>query len=55
MEISKGYNADFLGKIGYDKSFTKAQMKGVSFVEYIDNETTNEIKDIWNRVKETLF
>lgn len=53
--ITKEYDADFLGKIGYDKSVTKAQMEGLSVVEYIDNETTNEIKDVWNRVKEKLL
>lgn len=54
IDIVKEYDADFLGKIGYDKSVTKAQMKGLSIIEYVDNETTNEIKTIWSKVKENV-
>lgn len=55
INISKEYATDFLGKIGYDKSVTKAQMNGISIVEFVNNETTNEIKNIWQRIKENII
>ena len=53
--IAKGSNSDLLGTIPYDKAITKAQMKGISVVEYTDNEMTNQIKIIWNNIKNFCF
>ncbi len=54
IAIAKEYGADFLGKIGYDKSVTKAQIKGLSVIEFTDSEITDEIKDIWQKIKENV-
>jgi MinD superfamily P-loop ATPase len=48
------YNCDFLGSIPYDKNVTKAQVAGVSLVEYIDNESTDAIKRIWTRIQTVI-
>ncbi|HQJ05298.1 MAG TPA: 4Fe-4S binding protein, partial [Spirochaetota bacterium] len=54
IAIAKEYGADFLGKIGYDKSVTKAQIKGLSVIEFTDSKITDEIKDIWQKIKENV-
>ncbi|MBN2738588.1 MAG: P-loop NTPase [Spirochaetales bacterium] len=54
-EIAKETGSDFLGEIPYDKSITKAQMEGISVIEYTDNEMTRQIKKIWENIKESCF
>ncbi len=54
-EIAGQTGADFLGEIKYDKVFTNAQMKKISAVEYADNETTDQIKNIWEKIRNILF
>lgn len=41
----------FIGVIPYDKKVTKAQMKGLSVVEYTNGEITENIKSIWEKVR----
>lgn len=52
--LADKYQCEFLGKIPYDKSVTKAQIKKLSVVEYTDSPLTKSIKDIWNKVKLVL-
>lgn len=52
--VEKG-NTRFLGAIPYDKSITRAQVAGVSVVEYTDNETTAQIKEIWDKITSTVY
>jgi MinD superfamily P-loop ATPase len=54
-EVAKQYSSDFLGIIPYNKSVTKAQMKGLSVVEYTDNSVTKKITEIWNNLKNDCF
>lgn len=44
-------NISVVGKIPYSKVFTEAMIKGLSVVEYSDGEVSNDIKNMWNRVK----
>ncbi len=45
----------FLGAIPYDKSITRAQVEGLSVVEYTDNETTMKIREIWAEIANTVY
>ena len=54
IQISADYQADFLGQIPYDKNITRAQIKGVSVVEYTSNTTVKQIKKIWHKLKNKL-
>ncbi|MFW6297838.1 MAG: P-loop NTPase [Desulfosalsimonas sp.] len=53
--ITQETNSEFLGAIPYDKSITKAQLKGLSVVEYTDNETTAAINDIWQKISRSVY
>ncbi len=55
IKITADNNSEFLGMIPYDKCITKAQMKGMSVVEYTDNSITKSIKKIWDKVKNSSF
>lgn len=46
---------EILGKIPYDISFTKAQLGGVSVMEYSDNKTTEQIRQIWDRLQSKII
>ena len=43
-------NIKLVGKIPYSKDFTNAQIKGLSLIEYSDNEVSAEIKNMWNQI-----
>jgi MinD superfamily P-loop ATPase len=53
--IAEQSGADFLGEVAYDKSITRAQMEGISVVEYINNETTEQIRSAWDKIKRSCF
>lgn len=53
--IAEMSNSQFLGVIPYDKSITRAQLEGLSVVEYTDNETTKKIRDIWEKISSTIY
>ncbi|MFW6052997.1 MAG: P-loop NTPase [Desulfosalsimonas sp.] len=55
IDIARKSNSEFLGAIPYDKSITKAQLQGLSVVEYTDNETTATISDIWEKVSRSVY
>lgn len=42
------------GKISYDPIFTKAQVAGVSVVEYGESRVADEIRSVWNEVVTTF-
>jgi len=44
----------FAGKVQYDKTVTEAQIREKSIVEFQDNQTTTEIKSLWNAVYESM-
>lgn len=46
--------AEILGYIPYDENFTRAQIEGLTLIEYGDGESTEKIEQIWERIKETL-
>jgi MinD superfamily P-loop ATPase len=43
-----------VGKIPYSKEFTEAQIKGLSMVEYSDNNITKQIKNMWSHISSIL-
>ncbi|MFW6297857.1 MAG: P-loop NTPase [Desulfosalsimonas sp.] len=55
IDITRKSNSEFLGAVPYDKSITKAQLQGLSVVEYTDNETTATISDIWEKVSRSVY
>jgi MinD superfamily P-loop ATPase len=54
-KIADRYEADFSGEIPYDTSFTEAQTRGVSVVEYEDSPLTAEIARIWEKIRRNVF
>jgi len=46
----KKNNISVIGKIHFDNIITEALVKGLPVVEYSDNRTTKEIKDIWQSI-----
>ncbi|MCD6518249.1 MAG: P-loop NTPase [Candidatus Aminicenantes bacterium] len=52
--LIRDYNAEYMGKIPYDRSITDAQMQGLSVVEYTESPMTEAIKNIWTKVKPYL-
>ena len=55
IDIARKNNSRFLGEIPYDKAITMAQVEGLSVVEFIESETTDKIKEIWERVSNTVY
>jgi len=43
-----------VGKIGFDEQIVKALVKGKTIMEYVNNETTEKIKEIWQNLKEEI-
>lgn len=43
-----------VGRIDYSEDFTKAQIKGQSIVEYSQNDTTKQIKELWSNIENEL-
>ncbi len=54
-KITQESDSDFLGMIPYDKSFTEAQVQGMSVVEYTDGELTQKIKSTWEKISACCF
>ncbi|HHS12675.1 MAG TPA: 4Fe-4S dicluster domain-containing protein [bacterium] len=48
--IAGEYEAEFLGRIPYDKVITLAQVKGVSVVEYSDGPVTQAVREVWGKI-----
>jgi MinD superfamily P-loop ATPase len=44
-------NVSVVGKIHFDNVITEAMVKGLPVVEYSKNSITQEIKDIWEKIK----
>ena len=42
------------GSIPYDPSFTAAQIRGLSVVEYAQNESAESLKKIWEKICQTI-
>jgi len=54
LEFCKNNKIEVVGKIPYSKDFINAQIKGQTIVEYTNNETTNHITQIWNKISVEL-
>lgn len=50
----KELQLEIIGKIPYNKSFTRAQVEGKTIIEYQDEKITPIIKDMWNIIKENI-
>jgi len=48
----KETNISVIGKIHFDNIITEALVKGLPVVEYSDNTTTKEIKNIWQKINQ---
>jgi MinD superfamily P-loop ATPase len=44
-----------IGKIRYDDAITKAQIAGVSVIEFTDNLVSQDIRNLWDQVKSKLL
>ncbi|MBN1353258.1 MAG: 4Fe-4S dicluster domain-containing protein [Candidatus Omnitrophica bacterium] len=54
-ELAENYNSEFIGTVPYAREFTEAQMRKLSVVEYADNPLTENIKDIWRKIKVSIY
>ena len=54
-ETARHMGAEVLGRIPYDKSFTEAQIKGQTLLEYVNSETTQMLESIWAHVTEKIL
>ena len=52
--LSEKYGAGVLGEIPYDNTVTRAQMKGLSVVEFDSGPVASAVKAIWNKLAEKL-
>jgi len=48
---SQTQGVEFAGKVNYDPNVVKAQLEKKSIVEYADNETSNTLRALWQKVK----
>nr|AGF93055.1 cobyrinic acid ac-diamide synthase [uncultured organism] len=46
---------DVLGEIPYDNVFTEAQMERKTVIEYSDDNTSDAIRNIWNKVRRDIL
>jgi MinD superfamily P-loop ATPase len=53
-EVCKQLEIPMVGKLPYDTDVTKAQVAGVSVVEYSDGIISQEIKKMWNSIQQIL-
>ena len=53
-EASNKRNIKVVGKIRYDKAFTKAQIMKCSVIEYTDEPVSEDIKTLWKNVKHEI-
>lgn len=49
-DYAEGKDVPVVGKIPYDLKVTEAMIGGKSVVEYLDNDTTDEIENIWKNL-----
>jgi len=54
-DLAEKYNSEFIGTVPYGKEVTEAQMRKMSVVEYADTPLTENIKDIWQKIKEIFY
>ena len=52
--VAETEHMTIIGKIRYDDAFTKAQVDGISVIEYIDNSVSKDIRHLWDEVKSRL-
>jgi len=50
IKLCKKQNIPVAGKISYDPAITKSMINSKPVVEFIDNKTTKEIKNIWKQI-----
>ena len=43
-----------VGRISYDDAVTRAQVEGLSLIEYTDNGASQDIREVWRKIKEIL-
>jgi MinD superfamily P-loop ATPase len=53
-DLCQSKNLALVGRIPYDTSFTRAQVAGLSIIEYSDSAVSTEIKSMWNRIGKLL-
>jgi MinD superfamily P-loop ATPase len=53
-EVCNQLNVQVVGKIPYDSDVTKAQVAGVSVVEYSDGAISQEIRKMWDSLQQIL-
>ncbi|NLC07928.1 MAG: 4Fe-4S binding protein [Syntrophomonadaceae bacterium] len=53
-EVCNQLNIQVVGKIPYDSDVTKAQVAGVSVVEYSDGAISQEIRKMWDSLQQIL-
>ncbi len=51
-EYCRHNNIELVGEIPFDISVTKALVRGLPIVEYENNQVTNEIKNLWEKILE---
>lgn len=51
---SKERGFEVVGRISYDRAVTEAQIKGKSVVEYSSNGIAEEIRELWEKVREEI-
>lgn len=53
-EYASEKGAGVVGWINYDPAVSRAQADRTTLMEYISNDTTDQIRDLWNKVKHEL-
>jgi len=53
-EDARKQNMTVVGKIRYDKAFTKAQIAKTSVVEYTSSAVSEDVKALWRNVTNAL-
>ena len=54
-EYAKTNDMRYVGAIPYDRDMTKAMVEQKTLLEYSDGKAAQAIKDIWDKVSETVF
>jgi MinD superfamily P-loop ATPase len=50
IEYCRGGGVEVLGEIPYDTAFTRAQIKGISVLEFVDGELRDRVISIWENL-----
>lgn len=53
-KVSADYGAEIMGEIPYDRVVTRAQVEGLSVVEFEEGPVTESIKGIWSKITAVL-